>query len=236
MNESSVFQAPWDKVIQSIDATAHSHHLFASRVEQDVEAPLRAFNQDNDMQSMNATSANLTSIARELDDAQKKIDALNKKSGKGSSQKLDGASSKLDAATQQWESQAPFIFESLQALDEQRVNQLRDFLTQYQTHESDQAQRSQTNAADTLAALLEISTELEVASFRERTVAGNPKQERRALARPPSSNVAPHQSLAPPSAISEDTTSEHSGPSDNRSDSKHEGKPEKTGTVLPLLI
>ncbi|CRK35052.1 hypothetical protein BN1708_019683, partial [Verticillium longisporum] len=109
------------------------------------------------MQEMIATSGNLSGMARDLDEAQKKVETLGKKGTKGNAQKLEAALSKLNSSTQQWDSSAPFIFESLQALDEQRVNQLRDLLTQYQTHESDQAQRSQATAAETLASMLEIS-------------------------------------------------------------------------------
>lgn len=104
-------------------------------------------------------------MAKDLDDAQDKSDKLNRKGGKASTQKIGAASSRLETASQQWESQAPFVFESLQALDESRVNHLRDVLTQYQTHEADQGQRTQDIAAQTLAMMLEISTEKEIQDF-----------------------------------------------------------------------
>lgn len=115
---------------------------------------------------------NLAVMARELDDARSQSDKLTKKGGKASTQKVDLASSKLESATQQWESQSPFIFETLQVLDESRVNLLRDLLTQLQTHESDRAQRSSDIAVETLAQMLEISTEREVQSFVQKVTAG----------------------------------------------------------------
>lgn len=123
---------------------------------------------------MHNISSNLTAMARDLEGAQDKSDKLNRKGAKASSQKVDEASAKLESAAQQWESQAPFIFESLQAVDETRVNHLRDVLTQYQTHETDQAQRVQEIAAQTLAVVLEINTEKEIKDFVAGTVAGKP--------------------------------------------------------------
>ncbi|KAM0270253.1 hypothetical protein ACHAQH_009493 [Verticillium albo-atrum] len=240
-SELGVFQAPWDKILQAVDATAQSHHQLASNIDRDVEAPLRAFGTKSEMQDMIATSGNLSAMARDLDEAQKRVETLGKKGTKGNAQKLEAALTKLGTSTQQWDSQAPFIFESLQALDEQRVNQLRDLLTQYQTHESDQAQRSQATAAETLASMLEISTELEIASFQERATAGKLKLEKRPSTRQTSHTAASQsqshsQTLAPPnhSQITDDTTSERSVPVESRPppEPRQEAKPEgKTAAV-----
>ncbi|TEA14348.1 Cytoskeletal protein syp1 [Colletotrichum sidae] len=234
-SELGVFSGPWDKILQSVDATAHSHHLFASQLDKDVELPLRNFQSRKEMQNIQTISANLTSMARELEDAQKKTDALAKKGPKTNAQKMADATARLEQTTQQWESQAPFIFETLQALDEQRVNQLRDLLTQYQTHESDQAQRSLTKAADTLASMLEISTELEIASFKEKIVSGKPRLEKRVTTSRQSSGLPPSQtsqSLAPPPSSlgqHDDDTSDHSGQADGKSESKLRSR---IGTML----
>lgn len=168
----SVFQVPWSRVIESVERNAQSHQLFADRLGNDVEQPLRAFPQRQDTQNMTNIANNLATMARELDDARSQSDKLTKKGGKASTQKVDLASSKLESATQQWDSQSPFIFETLQVLDESRVNMLRDLLTQLQTHESDRAQRSTDIAVETLAQMLEISTEREVQSFVQKVTAG----------------------------------------------------------------
>lgn len=172
---------------------------------------------------MQTITANLTSMARDLEDAQKKTEALARKGPKTNAQKMADATARLESTTQQWDSQAPFIFETLQALDEQRVNQLRDLLTQYETHESDQAQRNQSRAADTLASMLEISTEQEIASFKERILSGRPRLEKRATASRQSSNAPTSQTLAPPppppSSLGhhDDDASEHSGLGEGKS-------------------
>ncbi|TQN74079.1 Cytoskeletal protein syp1, partial [Colletotrichum shisoi] len=234
-SELGVFTGPWDKILQSVDATAHSHHVFSSQLEKDVEFPLRNFQARKEMQNMQTISANLTAMARDLEDAQKKADALTRKGPKTNTQKMADATARLESATQQWDSQAPFIFETLQAIDELRVNQLRDLLTQYETHESDQAQRNQSRAADTLASMLEISTEQEIASFKERVLSGKPRLEKRATASRQSSNVPTSQTLAPPppppSSLGQrdDDASDHSGLADGKSESKLRSR---IGTML----
>lgn len=198
-----VFQIPWARIIESVEHIARSHHVFAERIEQDVEQPLRAYQQRRDIQSMHNISTNLGAMAKDLEDAQERADKLNRKGNKASAQKVDTATSRLESATQQWESQAPFVFETLQALDESRVNQLRDLLTQYQTSEADQAQRAQSNTAETLAAMLEISTEKEIRDFVQRTTAGRPGiPTRSSTRRSPAAGTRPVSSAgAPPSLL-----------------------------------
>ncbi|KAF4123080.1 F-BAR domain only protein [Geosmithia morbida] len=175
-SELGVFQGPWTRVIEDVEKVALSHHQFAENVERDVETPLRSFHLRKDVADMSTMSANLSTMAKTLDEAQRDNEKLGRKGAKVSVQKLADASAKLESATQQWESTAPYIFESLQALDESRINHLRDVLTQYQTNETDCAQRKLDASANTLSQLLEISTETEVLGFvdkvssaRERT-------------------------------------------------------------------
>jgi hypothetical protein len=119
------------------------------------------------MQAMTTIQGNLASMARELDSAQEKSDRLSKKGGKASTQKVEVALSQLQSARQQWDSQAPFIFETLQALDERRLNHLRDVLTQYQTHEADQIERNRVTVEETLAVLLEVDTAQEIRGWSQ---------------------------------------------------------------------
>ncbi|KAH7146320.1 Muniscin C-terminal mu homology domain-containing protein [Dactylonectria macrodidyma] len=232
--ELSVFQAPWNRIIDSVEAVAHSHHILGERIEKDLENPLRNFHTRTDVQNINTMASNLTAMARDLEEAQDRSDKLSRKGGRANVQKVDAASSKLEAASQQWEAQAPFIFESLQALDESRVNNLRDLLTQYQTHESDQAQRSQDNAVETLALMLEIDTEKEIHSFVHKATAGKTKLPTRTSTRQSSIAATTSSAPAPPStggsasipppsvqAPPEDDVSEHNSvPTEPKTESK----------------
>lgn len=147
---------------------------------------------------MQTMSSNLASMAKALEAAQHETDKLEKKGSKANTQKVDAASAKLESATQQWESQAPFIFEGLQAMDESRINQLRDLLTQYQTHESDCAQQTQDKSADALAQVIEVNTETEIQSFVNKATLGKAKLPTRTSTRR-SSNAGTPASTAPPS-------------------------------------
>ncbi|KAK3378734.1 Muniscin C-terminal mu homology domain-containing protein [Lasiosphaeria ovina] len=227
-SELGVFQTPWDRILQSADAIAASHQLFAQRVEKDVELPLRGFQNKKEMQNIHTISANLQTMAKELDDAAEKSDKLSKKGGKANAQKVDAAASRLESASQQWESQAPFIFETLQALDEQRINHLRDVLTQFGTHEVDQATRTQTSAEEVLNTMLEVNTTQEIQNFAHRTVAGKPKIERKPMTRQ-SSVVAGPNLPAPSISGHDDDVSDHSGHRDGHSESRIRSR---IGTML----
>ncbi|KAH6856066.1 Muniscin C-terminal mu homology domain-containing protein [Chaetomium sp. MPI-CAGE-AT-0009] len=223
--ELGVFQAPWDKILSSTDGIAASHQLLAQRIDKDVEYSLRNFQNKKEMQHMQTISANLSTMARELDEATEKSEKLSRKGSKANAQKVDQAAARLETATQTWESQAPFIFETLQALDEQRINHLRDVLTQFETHEIDQATRTQAAAEEVLNVMLEVSTAQEIQNFVQKTTAGKPKIERKSTTRQPTP-VTPTP-RAP--SITGDDVSEHSGQRDNPPESKLRSR---IGTML----
>ncbi|CAK7211888.1 Suppressor of Profilin deletion [Sporothrix eucalyptigena] len=181
--ELGVFQPSWDSILRSIDTIANSHRQLSLHIERDVESSLRAFQNKDQMISMNTIGGNLQTMAKELDDAQAQAEKLTKKGGKANAQKVDAATQRLEAATQQWDNQAPFIFETLQELDEHRVNHLRDMLTQLETHEVDQASRSQASAEAMLNLILEIQTADEIQNFASQTIQGRPPINRRANTR-----------------------------------------------------
>jgi F-BAR domain only protein len=207
-----IFMTPWQKIIAATESIAESHQNFAANIEKDVEQPLRTFTAKNrEMQAMSTIQGNLVAIQKELDEAQQKADKLGKKGGKANSLKVDNASQKLDSANSQWDSQAPFVFEKLQAVDESRLNHLRDVLTQYQTHEADQVARNRVTAESTLNSLLEIDTSQEIQNFARNVTQGKPKIER---SNRRTSSSAGSNTLPPP-PISKNPTgdgrSEHSG-------------------------
>ena len=151
---------------------ADSHNTLAHRIESDVERPLKEFqSKSREMQAVNTIQGNLAAIARDVDSAQRKA---SKVSGGKSANKIANATSDVDAANQMWESQAPFVFEQLQALDESRVNHLRDVLTQLETHEADQVERSRANAESCLNTILNINTAEEISAFVARQTANAP--------------------------------------------------------------
>ena len=216
--------------MNSTDTIAASHATLSQRIEKDVEQPLRSFASTNsEMSNITTIHGNLANMAKQLGEAQEKSDKLSKKGGKASSQKVDSAASKLQTATQQWDTQSPFIFENLQALDETRLNHIRDVLTQYETHEADQIERSRITVEQTLSSLLEIDTAQEIKNWSQATVAGRPITERggRQLSNAGSyggsgggsfnAGVGAASPLQTPRSTFTDNTSEHSGRQEEKS-------------------
>ena len=214
LTRSSIFQMPWQRIVSGTENLAQSHEMLALKIETDVETPLRQFAAKNrEMQSMTTIQGNLAAIAKDFDNAQKKAEKLRDKGGR--TDRAANATSSVDDASQQWESQAPYVFEQLQSLDESRVNFLRDALTQFQTHEVDQVERNRTSAESCLNALLNIETADEIKTFAAKISAGRESSTRRrssatAGARPQSASLAPPPT--PPSRGFEDGSSSRFGP------------------------
>ena len=124
---------------------------------------------------MSTISGNLATMAKEIDTCKKKAEKLRDKGAKAPATKVASAVSEVENATVQWESQAPYVFEKLQAVDESRLNHLRDVLTQCQTHEVDQVERNRVTAEETLNTLLNVDTADEVGAFARRTRADKPE-------------------------------------------------------------
>lgn len=111
---------------------------------------------------MSNMQGNLSHIARDVDRAKQKLERLQ---SKGDSGKIASATGEYENTQGQWDSQAPYVFESLQAVDEARWNQLRDVLTQFQTHEIDQVEKHRISAEQVLNVLLSVETADEVKAF-----------------------------------------------------------------------
>lgn len=150
---------------------AQTHEQLAAKIQADVEQPLRQYHSTNrEIQNMGNVAGNLAAIAKELSNAQRKAQKLDAKG----SNKTEGARSSVEDAASQWSSQAPFVFEQLQALDEGRVNHLRDVLTQFQTHELDALERCRNSTESCLNALLTVETSEEVSTFVARARSQQP--------------------------------------------------------------
>ena len=191
----SVFSTPWQKIVSATEAAAESHHKLAQNIESDVERPLREFAATNrEAQAMTTITGNLSTMAHDIDTAKKKAEKLREKGAKAKASAVASAVAEVENATIQWESQAPYVFEKLQAVDESRLNHLRDVLTQFQTHEVDQVERNRISAEETLNVLLNIETadEIQTWSLRMRS------SEKPQPSRKPSSFASPSRNLAPP--------------------------------------
>ena len=171
LTSARIFRTPWQSIVSSMQSLADSHAMLAAKMESDVERPLKEYQYKNrEMQAMSTVQGNLVSVAKEVDNAHRKASKLS--GGKSSASKVANATSDVEAANQQWESQAPYVFEQLQSLDETRINHLRDVLTQLETHEVDLVERNRVNAESCLNALLNVDTSDEISTFVARVSGG----------------------------------------------------------------
>jgi F-BAR domain only protein len=182
-------------------------------MEADLERPLREFTHSNrEMQQMSTISGNLQSLAKDIDTAQRKVDKLKDKGSKAKATQVASAQQEVENSQSQWESQAPYVFEKLQAVDESRCDHLRDILTQFQTHEVDQVERNRKSAEDCLNSILNIETADEIKTWSIKAASGRPRIERQRSRQPTGSTLG--SSLAPPGTPSlnvEDDASQRSG-------------------------
>ena len=184
------------------------------------------------MQQMSTIQGNLAAIAKDCDQAQKKADKANAKGSKVAAGRVADASDEIDNALQQWESQAPYVFEQLQAVDETRLNFLRDVLTQLETHEVDHVEKAKGQAESCLNALLSVNVADEIKAWSLKKTDGAhrtrvripapqraPSRDERLETSPSTSrmerrmsrNISVGNSLAPPSTLEtngEDRTSQ----------------------------
>jgi hypothetical protein len=175
----------------SLETLAESHTSLATRIEADIERPLRDYASSNrEMQAMTTIQGNLNAMAKEVEKAQQKVDKLQGKGEKADANKVANATSDVDNARVQWQSQAPYVFENLQTLDESRCNQLRDLLTQLQTLEADQIQKSSSAPEQCLNVLLNVETQDEIQTFVLRAMSMAPS--------PSSANTNARNSYMPP--------------------------------------
>ncbi|EMD66809.1 hypothetical protein COCSADRAFT_138859 [Bipolaris sorokiniana ND90Pr] len=230
-SDLGIFATPWEKIVIATENVAHSHAHLAAKIEADVERPLRDFTSTNrEIQAMANIQGNLAAIAKDIDSAQKKQAKLRDKGSKAKASAVADAVQDIEKAELQWDSQAPYVFEQLQAIDETRLNHLRDVLTQFQTHEVDQVERSRSSAEETLNAMLNIETADEIQMWALRMRSGDA----RPPSRKPSNTPTPARSLAPPALPSSPT-----GADDNRSqksasaqDKQSSNPLKRIGTVL----
>ena len=167
-------------------------------------------------------------MAREIDTARKKSEKLRDKGAKAKAASVATAVADVENATLQWESQAPYVFEKLQAVDESRLNHLRDVLTQFQTHEVDQVERNRVSAEETLNVLLNIETADEIQTWALRVRSGErplPVSRKGSNVGTPSRNLAPPPPMPPPPTIhADDDRSQKSGSGMHIFDTRHYSK------------
>ena len=151
---------------------------------------------------MKTMETNLAATAKTIDTAEERAEKLKRRGLKAKPQQVAEAANAVANAHAEWDSQAPFVFEKLQAADESRCNGLRDALTRLHTLELDFAQATMQTAESNLTVIIDVSTSDEIKNFVHKATAGRSKIERH------TSQTAKHTTLpATPSIVTDDNVS-----------------------------
>ena len=182
-DRKSVFAAPWTTITSSIETIADSHAALASKIEAEAEQPLRQFaSSSREMSAVSTMRGNLVAMAKDVDKAQQKLSKIQNKGDRADSSKVASFNQELETALSDWKSQAPYVFENLQALDDSRFSRLKESLTQLVMNDNEAAQRSSSAwAPGCLDAVLNTQPSDEITAFALRSV--QPTSETPMLAR-----------------------------------------------------
>lgn len=223
-----VFATPWSRIVESTAALAASHHQLAQKLDSEVEKPIREFaSRNSEWSGMKVMETNLGSVAKSIDASEERVEKLRKRGLKAKPQQVAEATQAVSSAVAEWDSQAPFVFEKLQAADESRCNQLRDALTRFQTFELDHAQMTVQSASATLTIILDINTNEEIKSFANKATLSRQKIERQHSR---TGNNLPHP--ATPSIVTDDSVSVQSSGSGGGASAGGE----LIGTQMPRVV
>ncbi|EWC46125.1 hypothetical protein DRE_04699 [Drechslerella stenobrocha 248] len=226
-SELGIFQAPWQRIVNSTSSLATAHHVYSQKLETEVERPIREFPTHNkEWASLRTMEGNLNGLAKAIDTSEDKVEKLRKKGKRAEPAKVAEATAGFKEATGNWDSQSPFIFEQLQAVDESRITQLRESLTRMQTLELDQFDHMKELMEATVQALLDANTADEIKSFVNRVCGGKSAS----IGSRPASQRAP-LALQAPSIVMDDSVSVQSSSSADKGHGLAGGL-RRLGTVL----
>ncbi|KAI5821202.1 Muniscin C-terminal mu homology domain-containing protein [Pyronema omphalodes] len=203
ITEMGVFTAPWTRIVESTSALAAAHHQLSQKLDSEVERPIREFaSRNSEWAGMKVMESNLSAVAKLIDSTEERADRLRRKGTRAKATHVAEAAQAVSNAHAEWDSQAPFVFEKLQAADESRCNHLRDALTRLQTLELDHAQASVQSASEVLTVILDINTTEEIKAFAHKATYSRPKIERQ------QSRTLNHATYpATPSIVTDDSVS-----------------------------
>lgn len=161
---------------------------------------------------METILGNIQALAKDVEAATKRAEKLNSKGGKADAQKVANAASGVEDAELHWDSQAPYVFERLQEIDEIRLELLQKTLTQFQTYADEAKNSASASLEECLNALLNVQLADEIVLFAQKSRQGGSITRERRMSRPQQPVFQESSSLAPPPVPSQhDASSIRSG-------------------------
>jgi hypothetical protein len=212
---NSVFTTPWQKLISATETIANAHHTYARNIETEVEKPLRSFvTSSRVVANMENILGNIQTIAKDVDNATKRAEKLKEKGGKAAADKVASAATEVEDAQGQWDSQAPYVFERLQEIDELRLELIQKCLTQFHTYTDEVEKFSSASVEQCLNSILNVQLADEIQQFALKGPSSVPTLRERRGSRPqPPPTIPETSTLQPPALPRGDTDSQRSASS-----------------------
>ncbi|ORZ14124.1 Muniscin C-terminal mu homology domain-domain-containing protein [Absidia repens] len=162
----------WERLQKELFYTSTIHATFAAKILDDIEKSLRSAIVTNEtyaeIRSMDPT---FHKLVKEYDDRQGKMIKQKKVLEKNGKKPLDAeakyteAKAQLDATTLDWQQNSINYIQKFQSVDERRLSDIQNYLSQFETLQVDQMLKRVQLARDSLACLSDFSVENEILSF-----------------------------------------------------------------------
>ena len=169
--ENGSLENVWKDLEKSTRESSRGSQVFATRIRQDVEQPIRQFVKTTQWTDVKGLHDMFDSLAESYSSYEQQLEKLHRKPGKNQ-QQMNIAQHSLDETRSQWESQAPYVLEQIQTADEGRLAYLKSALTTFVTVEEDRYKMSLKESEVILNSVLSFEPSNEVSAFANQVERG----------------------------------------------------------------
>ncbi|CCH42470.1 Suppressor of profilin deletion [Wickerhamomyces ciferrii] len=174
----------WGQVISEIKDEVATNYRLGQVIDRDVISPLSQYtSKDKRWGEIRGLHAKLSEVAQTIEFNQDKVE---KYQHSKNPEKIAKYESALQSANQTWDSEAPFVFESFECTDFDRLSFLRDSLLRFQTAYSDALNKTSQSNEKALETILNFNPETEISRFAKVSSEASyiPKEARKAAESP----------------------------------------------------
>ncbi|KAI8099072.1 uncharacterized protein BX664DRAFT_381684 [Halteromyces radiatus] len=162
----------WERIQNELHDTAIIHSTFATKMVDDIEKSLRsAIINDQVYAEIRRMDPTFQKLAKDYDDRQLKLVKHKKtidKAGKKPSDaenKYNEAKKQLDIIKEEWQQYSSKYIQLFQSVDEHRWHDIKNYLLQFETLQTDQMLKRVQLAGDNLASVSDFTVENEIMAF-----------------------------------------------------------------------
>lgn len=215
LQNSGLFEAIWTSILSSTRDNSKAANSFSHKIHHDVEQPLKQFLLQPQWEDMKTLHKELETLAHTFQSNDDKLRKKNKHPD--------------DETRAQWESQAPYLLEQTEVIDESRLGYLKNALTTFGTIEADYSDKSLKISEKVLNNVLSFEPLDDVAAFAAQVSKGEELQSMH------HTFMTPHASNRAPSAT-ESLRQSPTNNSDGFSDTHSAGYREESSSSSPFKI